>query len=126
MGVGAIFLAMEARAQLETGTSTPLDELPVDLDPVRLAQIDTVWVVVQFIVLGSTIIHGLSVAAISVIGHFRRGDGERASEFAGETEPLHGMVHEDSEGEETQSESEDDGDNERRGGSGRGRIALLG
>ena len=72
-------------------------------------------------VFGSTLVHGLSVAAISIFVHFTRDGGERAQVIGGETDPLHGMQHEDSEGEETQSDEElmNDGWSERRR-----RIAL--
>lgn len=63
MGVGALFLAIEARAQLETGTSIPLprpevpDGPPYDDTDVAKA---LVWPVICFVVLGSTVVHGLS------------------------------------------------------------------
>lgn len=119
MGVGAIFLAIEARAQLENSSSIP-DPLPdPGLDNIRA--IELAWPIVTFVVFGSTLVHGLSVAAISIFVHFTRDGGERARVVGGETEPLHGMQHEDSEGEETQSENEleNDGWNERTS-----RIAL--
>lgn len=125
MGVGAIFLAIEARAELETGSAAP-EPHPLPDSP-HLIAVSIIWPIVAFVVFGSTLVHGFSVAAISVWDHFRRSSGERAAEFAGETEPLVGMVHEESEGEETQSESEDDGGGalaDGRAGSGRGGIAL--
>ena len=44
-----------------------------------------------FTVLGSTTVRGLSVAAISIGGHYSRKDGERASLIGAETEALYGM-----------------------------------
>lgn len=95
MGLGALFLAMEARAQLETGTSRPLPE-PIHKKPYddKDRAIELVWPVVCFIVLGSTMVHGLSVAVISVGGHYSRKSGERAPLVGHETEGLHGMDHE--------------------------------
>lgn len=97
MGIGALFLAMEARAQLETGTSIPLPtppDFPPDheLSETEVA-IQVVWPVICFVVMGSTIVHGLSVAAVSVGSHYSRPHGERAPLIGGENEPLGGMVH---------------------------------
>ena len=109
MGVGALFLAIEARAQLETSTSVALPHPPAD-SPHRVA-VETVWPVVCFIVLGSIMVHGLSVAAISVVGHFSRHEDERAPFIAGENDPLFGMIHEGGGGESEPSVSgEDDPD----------------
>ncbi|KAL9058706.1 MAG: hypothetical protein Q9162_001574 [Coniocarpon cinnabarinum] len=129
MGVGGIFLALEGRAQLENGTSIPEDtpdklRLPVE----TRSKVELMWAVVLFIVMGSTLVHGFSVVVISMYSHFSRAGKERARQVGGETQPLQGMVHVDSEGEETQSEEEEeeesDGDEEsgeRRGG---GQIRL--
>lgn len=96
MGVGALFLAMESRAQLENGTSLPLPKPPPLTGPPyteRQIATEMVWPVICFVVLGSTMIHGLSVAIITVSGHFSRKEGERAPLIGGETEALHGMDH---------------------------------
>jgi len=95
MGLGALFLAMEARAQLETGTSIPLPE-PHPKMPYtdRDKAIEYVWPVICFVVLGSTMVHGLSVAAISIGGHYSRKDDERAPLIGAETDALRGMDHE--------------------------------
>ena len=103
MGIGALFLVIEARAKLETGTSLPLPHPPKD-SPHKSA-IETIWPVTCFIILGSIMVHGLSVAVISIGGHFTRKSGERAPLIGGETEGLHGMVHD---GEEDNEESEDE------------------
>ncbi|KAJ4308422.1 hypothetical protein N0V94_009359 [Neodidymelliopsis sp. IMI 364377] len=108
MGVGALFLAIEARAQLETDTSLPLPHPPNDLDPKRQRTITLIWPIVCFIVLGSTLFHGLSTLAISLGGHFSRKEGERAPLIGDEREGLHGMVFD----EESEERSEEDGRNE--------------
>ncbi|PQE29877.1 na(+) h(+) antiporter 2 protein [Rutstroemia sp. NJR-2017a WRK4] len=118
MGVGALFLAMEARAQLETGSSLPLP-IPRTPEPIpgsggkytdEDTAIFTIWPIICFVVLGSTMVHGLSVVAISLGGHFQRKDEERAPLLGGETDGLEAMVHEegggDSEPEVSGSEDE--------------------
>lgn len=109
MGIGALFLAVEARAQLETGTSIPL---PRPEEPVgggggsgppyddRTVAIAVIWPVVCFVVLGSTVVHGLSVLGISLGSHFSRRTGERAPLLGGERERLAGMVHDEDESED--------------------------
>jgi len=105
MGVGAIFLAIEARAQLETGTSIPLPKPKHEVPPFseEYKAIMLIWPVICFVVLGSTMIHGLSVAVISVVGHFQRHKGERAPLLGGETEGLHGFDH--GEGEDSEPDA---------------------
>ena len=93
MGVGALFLAIEARARLETGTSHPLPHPPED-SPHKSA-IDTVWPVICIVVLASIMVHGLSAMVMSVVGHFSRHDKHRAPMIGSETEPLFGMADED-------------------------------
>lgn len=102
MGVGALFLAIEARAQLETGTSLPLPKPEAPDGPPfddRAVAIALVWPVICFVVLGSTMVHGLSVLVISIFGHFCREDAERAPLLGRETDGLSGMVHGDSDDE---------------------------
>ncbi|KAF7888474.1 uncharacterized protein EAF02_003015 [Botrytis sinoallii] len=102
MGVGALFLAIEARAQLETGTSLPLPRpiFPDEPGPIseETKAIWIIWPVICFVVFGSTMVHGLSVMGISLGGHFLRKEGERAP-LLGETRGLSGMVHEGGGGE---------------------------
>jgi sodium/hydrogen antiporter len=93
MGIGALFLAIEARARLETETSRPLPHPPKH-SPNKQA-IDTVWPVICFVVLGSIMVHGLSPAILSVISHFSRHEKERAPLVGEETERLYGMAEED-------------------------------
>ena len=106
MGVGALFLAIEARAQLETGTARPLPSPPKH-SPYENA-IEIIRPVICFIVLGSTMVHGLSVAAISVGSHYSKEANERTPLIGGETEGLTGMVHEGGGGESEPSVSEDE------------------
>ncbi|XMA18741.1 hypothetical protein WAI453_011532 [Rhynchosporium graminicola] len=96
MGVGALFLAMEARAQLETGTGVPFGK-PRQLTPPysdKDKAIELLWPVICFVVLGSTFVHGLSTVGISVIGHFSRKEAERAPLLGQETDGLEAMDHE--------------------------------
>jgi len=59
VGVGALFLAIEARAQLETGTSHPLSKQKAAVPPYsRRRRLCTLfWPVICFVVLGSTVVH---------------------------------------------------------------------
>lgn len=119
MGVGALFLAIEARAQLETGTSLPLPSP----DPAgkNYGAAMLVWPIVTFVVLGSTLVHGLSVAVLTVWIHFfARKPGERARGVGAEEEPLDGMVHDEEEDEEAQSAEEEENENT----SGRSAVRL--
>ena len=95
MGVGALFLAIEATAQLETGTSLPLGKAPHPKPPYddKSIAIHLIWPVICFVVLGSTMVHGLSVAAISLGSHYGRKEGERAPLIATENENLAGMEY---------------------------------
>jgi sodium/hydrogen antiporter len=97
MGLGGVFLAIEARAQLETGTSIPLKHPPPYEAPYtnREKAVETVWPLVIAIVFASTMVHGLSVFVMSAYSHLTRPKNERAKFFAAETDPLYGMEHED-------------------------------
>ena len=105
MGLGGIFLAIEARAQLENGDSIPDPHPPRYGRPYtpREKGVEIVWPLVCFIVFGSTLVHGLSVLGLSIYSHFRRPKEERDSILAGETEPLSGMVHGEGDGESVSS-----------------------
>jgi NhaP-type Na+/H+ or K+/H+ antiporter len=89
MGVGALFLAMEARGELEPGNGVPQanPELGNQLGNKEKA-IYLVWPVICFVVLGSTIVHGLSTVAISLGGSITRKRGERAPLLGQETDAL--------------------------------------
>lgn len=112
MGLGGLFLAIEARAQLETGTSSPLPHPPHYGRPYtdKEKTIQIIWPIVCFIVFGSTLVHGLSVLVLAVVSHFSRPKHRRAGSLATETDPLSGMVHDVGGGEsepENESELED-------------------
>ncbi|KAH8174044.1 sodium/hydrogen exchanger family protein [Sarocladium implicatum] len=100
MGVGALFLAIESRAQLETDTSLPLPHPPSHLSPERQRTVTLVWPIVCFIVMGSTLVHGLSTLVISIGGHFTRQEGERAPLIGGESDGFSGMVFDDEDNDE--------------------------
>lgn len=108
MGLGAIFLAIEARATLETGTSEPLPHPPKFLPPYsnREKAVEMLWPVICFVVMCSTFVHGLSVLGLSLASHFRRKEGERAPLLAQETDPLDGMEHERPEDMDTDHEED--------------------
>lgn len=90
MGVGALFLAIEARARLETGTSVPLPG-PPEKSP-HLETIEDIWPIICFIVIGSIVVHGLSAMVMSLVGHYTRHEKERAPLIGAETERLYGMA----------------------------------
>ena len=67
-----------------------------------------IWPVVCFVILGSTMVHGLSVLAVSVGSHYSRKEGERTPLIGQESEGLWGMVHEGGGGESEPSVSSGD------------------
>ena len=91
MGLGALFLAIEARAMLENGTGMP-DTHP-DPDAKHLEAIQAIWTIVCFVILGSVLVHGFSVVVISVGASLTRRKGERAPLLGQEEDRLVGMVH---------------------------------
>ncbi|KAK5117030.1 hypothetical protein LTR62_006751 [Meristemomyces frigidus] len=97
MGLGGLFLAIEARAVLENGSSLPDPYPPHAGRPYsnRERAIEVVWPLVCFIVLGSTFVHGLSVLVISIVTHYSRPKDKRARTLAAEDDPLGGMEHGD-------------------------------
>jgi NhaP-type Na+/H+ or K+/H+ antiporter len=102
MGVGALFLAIEARAQLETDTSAPLPHPPPPgtLPGRNDRAVEMIWPIICFIVLGSTMVHGLSTLAVSVGLHVKRPLGERAPLIGGETDRIEGMESDSEDSEE--------------------------
>jgi len=99
MGVGALFLAMEARGQLEgDGTPKSLPKFPSPPFDDKTKAIYIVWPVVCFVVLGSTMVHGLSVLVISLSGHLIRDVEERAPLLGAETDGLDAMDHSEGNG----------------------------
>ncbi|GAB7365440.1 hypothetical protein MBLNU230_g6515t1 [Neophaeotheca triangularis] len=67
IGVGAIFVAILARAELETGETTPLAEIPESGDERNL--IVLIWPIVTFLIIVSIIVHGSSVAVFTLGKH---------------------------------------------------------
>lgn len=65
IGVGAIFVAILARAELETETTIPLAELPPE-DHEHYHLIALVWPIVTFMVVASIVVHGSSVAVFTL------------------------------------------------------------
>jgi NhaP-type Na+/H+ or K+/H+ antiporter len=119
MGVGALFLSLESRAQLETDRSEVLphpppytSEPPGNKIPELIGRnqraVEMIWPIICFFVLGSVMVHGLSTLIVSVGIHVRRPHGERAPLIGGETEGIGGMVHSsDDYGSEEDGESGD-------------------
>ena len=68
IGVGAIFVAILARAELETETTTPLAELPQPGFG-HLNIIELIWPITTFLVICSIIVHGSSVAVFTLGKH---------------------------------------------------------
>ncbi|OBU00061.1 hypothetical protein VE01_01776 [Pseudogymnoascus verrucosus] len=68
IGVGAIFIAILARADLETGSTTPLAVLPAEGTP-HYHLIALIWPIVTFLVITSIIIHGSSIAVFTLGKH---------------------------------------------------------
>ena len=65
IGVGAIFVAILARAELETESTEPLDELP----PPGSKEYDIIyliWPIVSFLVMTSILVHGSSIAVFTL------------------------------------------------------------
>ncbi|PFH57591.1 hypothetical protein XA68_14813 [Ophiocordyceps unilateralis] len=68
IGVGAIFVAILARAELEHHESVPLPKLPPE-DAENYALIYLVWPIVTFLVISSILVHGSSVAVFTLGKH---------------------------------------------------------
>ncbi|KAK4252139.1 alkali metal cation/H+ antiporter Nha1 C terminus-domain-containing protein [Corynascus novoguineensis] len=65
IGVGAIFIAILARAELESGQPVPLSELPPP-NVEHFTLLSLVWPIVAFIVVSSIIVHGSSIAVFTL------------------------------------------------------------
>lgn len=65
IGVGAIFVAILARAELETKTTTPLAD-PPGPGEAQYVLIYTIWPLTTFLVLSSIVVHGSSVAVFTL------------------------------------------------------------
>ena len=68
IGVGAIFVAILARAELETTTTTPLAEYP-DPEAHNYMVVALVWPITTFLVISSIIVHGSSIAVFTLGKH---------------------------------------------------------
>jgi NhaP-type Na+/H+ or K+/H+ antiporter len=70
IGVGAIFIAILARAELESehGSTTPLAVLPPDDFP-HMNIIELIWPITTFLVITSIVVHGSSIAVFTLGKH---------------------------------------------------------
>lgn len=68
IGVGAIFVAILARAELETEETTPLAHIPDPPFPHRNV-IELIWPITTFLVITSILVHGSSVAVFTLGKH---------------------------------------------------------
>ncbi|KAF8866993.1 hypothetical protein BDZ45DRAFT_735030 [Acephala macrosclerotiorum] len=68
IGVGAIFVAILARAELETGHSTPLASYP-DLGAENWELVTVIWPITTFLVISSILVHGSSIAVFTLGKH---------------------------------------------------------
>lgn len=69
IGVGAIFVAMLARGELEHEDPVPLGEVPTDSTLPHYTLFTLVWPIVTFLVISSIIVHGSSVAVFTLGKH---------------------------------------------------------
>ncbi|ANB15251.1 Nha1p [Sugiyamaella lignohabitans] len=65
IGVGAIFISILVRAELEHGEPTPLAEVPPEGTPNYFA-IAAIWPVTTFLVICSIVVHGSSIAVFTL------------------------------------------------------------
>jgi len=68
IGVGAIFVAILARAELETGGATPLASYPPMGAP-NSNLVALIWPITTFLVISSIIVHGSSIAVFTLGKH---------------------------------------------------------
>jgi Na(+)/H(+) antiporter len=68
IGVGAIFVAILARAELETGGATPLASYP-DAGAPNANLVALIWPITTFLVISSIIVHGSSIAVFTLGKH---------------------------------------------------------
>lgn len=66
IGVGAIFAALLARAELETDTTTPLAVLPTDPHAHNYFVVQIIWPLTSFLVITSILVHGSSIAVFTL------------------------------------------------------------
>ena len=68
IGVGAIFVAILARAELESGSTTPLASYP-DPGAPNSSVVALIWPITTFLVISSIIVHGSSIAVFTLGKH---------------------------------------------------------
>lgn len=66
IGVGAIFAAILARAELETDTTEPLAVVPTDPNSENYAVVQIIWPLTTFLVITSILVHGSSIAVFTL------------------------------------------------------------
>ncbi|KAL8680271.1 MAG: hypothetical protein Q9186_003509 [Xanthomendoza sp. 1 TL-2023] len=66
IGVGAIFAAILARAELETDTTVPLAVLPTDPTSANYLVVLVIWPLTTFLVISSILVHGSSIAVFTL------------------------------------------------------------
>ena len=66
IGVGAIFAAILARAELETDTTLPLAVVPTDPNTENYAIVQIIWPLTTFLVITSILVHGSSIAVFTL------------------------------------------------------------
>lgn len=71
IGVGGLFVAMLARAELESeeGSTTPLAEIPEDPNFPHRNVIELIWPLTCFLVICSILVHGSSIAVFTLGKH---------------------------------------------------------
>ncbi|KAI9678737.1 MAG: hypothetical protein M1817_005794 [Caeruleum heppii] len=68
IGVGAIFIAILARAELETKSTVPLAQIPAPGTP-NYNVIALIWPITTFLVISSILVHGSSIAVFTLGKH---------------------------------------------------------
>ncbi|KAH8782811.1 Na+/H+ antiporter nha1 [Diaporthe sp. PMI_573] len=66
IGVGAIFIAILARGELEHDEPVPLSDVPTDPTTPHFYLLTLVWPIVTFMVISSIIVHGSSIAVFTL------------------------------------------------------------
>lgn len=66
IGVGAIFVAMMARGELEHEEPVPLGDVPTETTLPHYTLFTLVWPIVTFLVISSIIVHGSSIAVFTL------------------------------------------------------------